>query len=520
MLGPLALFRSSRTSGRRVLLRGLPPEECLRFQRETADRPARADQWTQAQGIISREFPGNVLRVKNKDLVPADLAGRPEPEIFVLLFASHNDGESWAMLRNFQPTYRRIQQIYPGRCETVFFGVRHDGGQHKRIAVEGNMPWLVTEFSSQPQLGPVARYAPGEGILMLAISRDGVPLTSSRGQDVQAVKKFIDELTDVLRVSDPENPATWRDRLQYLNAVRPAQFPAARAEPVLVANPLRADGLRQYGVTRVAAKLEVGADGKVSAARLAPDAGVPAALAEAVTEALRAGAVFSPAIERGKPAASHFDYVLDVPAQDPRPAADLAWYRGDARTEVPLTSWLVLKPIAVPESAFSSVEHVDDSGVNVLSAYVVGTEKVTKASQMSAFSSDWFGPAGAASVAPVAGAKVVIEEKELVWRAVKSADGYVDLQTFERQDYCIGYAATEIESPAATDGWLGIGSDDGLRIWLNGELVHDRWIRRISQVDDDIVPLKLRAGKNRLLIKIQNATGDWSFIARLRVRQP
>ena len=64
-----------------------------------------------------------------------------------------------------------------------------------------------------------------------------------------------------------------------------------------------------------------------------------------------------------------------------------------------------------------------------------------------------------------------------------------------------------------------MGSDDGIKIWLNGELVNDKWIRRISRIDDDIVPLRLKKGKNQLLIKIQNATGDWSFIYRLRTRR-
>jgi hypothetical protein len=36
------------------------------------------------------------------------------------------------------------------------------------------------------------------------------------------------------------------------------------------------------------------------------------------------------------------------------------------------------------------------------------------------------------------------------------------------------------------DAWLGIGSDDGLKIWFNGELVHDKWIRRMSRIDDDV----------------------------------
>ena len=84
--------------------------------------------------------------------------------------------------------------------------------------------------------------------------------------------------------------------------------------------------------------------------------------------------------------------------------------------------------------------------------------------------------------------------------------------------HCVGYAWTEVEAPDETDAWLGIGSDDGLKVWLNGELVNDQWVARTSRLDDDVVPLRLKKGKNRFLIKIQNVKGLWSFTCRLRVR--
>lgn len=72
--------------------------------------------------------------------------------------------------------------------------------------------------------------------------------------------------------------------------------------------------------------------------------------------------------------------------------------------------------------------------------------------------------------------------------------------------------------PEETDAWLGIGSDDGLKVWLNGALVNDKWIARTSKLDEEVVPLRLRKGKNQFLIKIQNVKGLWSFTTRLRVR--
>lgn len=85
-------------------------------------------------------------------------------------------------------------------------------------------------------------------------------------------------------------------------------------------------------------------------------------------------------------------------------------------------------------------------------------------------------------------------------------------------EYTIGDGWIEFESPQKLQAWLGIGSDDGLKIWHNGKLIHDKWVRRISRIDDDIVPLELSEGRNTLLVKIQNAWGDWSFVSRLRIR--
>lgn len=520
IMGPFALFNTSLSSGRRTLLRGLAPEECQRFHRETATRPARAASWAAARGAVTGDVVGRLLRVQQGQLVPLDLTQLPEPEIVVLLFGSHNDGESWSMVHSFIPTYQRIQRVYPGRCDAVFFGVRHTSPQHRRIALESHMPWPVADPDAQREMVKLPRLAPAEGILMLAISRDGTPLLSSTARTTSEVKQFIDALNEFLRQTDPTLPATWRDRLHYLQAVRPVQFAAASAGPVLVGDPLRSDGLRQRGITSVQARLDVSAEGRVTGATVALTGGVSAALQAPLSEALRR-ATFAPAIDQGKPVASAFDYHHDAtppPAHATPSAAELAWLRGDGKVEVPLPSWLVLRPIPVPPRVFSTVDRVDADGTAVLTAVTVGQEKVDRASQMNAFNSDFF--AQAADVRPAAGEAQTVDEQALVWQRVESVDGFVNLQGSVARDHCVGYAWTELETPQALTGWLGIGSDDGLKIWLNGELVHDRWVRRISRIDDDIVPLKLRAGKNQLLIKIQNATGDWSFISRLRVKAP
>ncbi|MHC5066530.1 MAG: DUF1553 domain-containing protein, partial [Planctomycetota bacterium] len=61
-----------------------------------------------------------------------------------------------------------------------------------------------------------------------------------------------------------------------------------------------------------------------------------------------------------------------------------------------------------------------------------------------------------------------------------------------------------------------VGSDDGIKIWLNDELVHDRDVPRGAAADQDAVPLMLRRGSNRLLMKVVDHGGESGYYFVLR----
>jgi hypothetical protein len=127
ILGPFVLFRSSGNFGRRVPMHVFTPDECRRIAAEIAQRPPRAASFAQAKGDATGELVGKVLRVRSRlELVPADLAALPEPELLLILAGSHNDGESWTMMGNMQALYRRVQRVFPGLMEGVFLGTRHN----------------------------------------------------------------------------------------------------------------------------------------------------------------------------------------------------------------------------------------------------------------------------------------------------------------------------------------------------------------------------------------------------------
>jgi hypothetical protein len=108
-----------------------------------------------------------------------------------------------------------------------------------------------------------------------------------------------------------------------------------------------------------------------------------------------------------------------------------------------------------------------------------------------------------------------IRDEEYAWQLVLSDSDIIDLcEVYGEKEFAVAYAWAEIEVSEATKAILGIGSDDGVKVWLNGELVHENWIGRPVSKDDDVVGVGLREGKNQLLLKIQNGIGDWGFACR------
>jgi hypothetical protein len=519
VLGPFVIFRTSG-GGKRVLLRGFSREDCLRIHAEISARPAKTVQFAEAKAYATGGLVGRVQQVVDRNLVDADLTAKPEPDLLLVLAGSNNSSEGWFMISNLHEFYRRVQRVYPQVMEGVFLGARHDVGQHRNIALNGAMPWLVAELSQQPSMGALRSYIPNvEGANLVLVTREGVPLVAAKGGESAEVQKFVDQASELLWQLDPANAAGWADRLHYLTSIRPVEFAESQSGPLLIGNPLRADALGRYGIRRIAARLDVSAEGKVAATILSGPADVPAELVAPLTAAL-VRAVVAPAIDRGKPVAGQLDYQLEALPADPVRDAERLWLASTSYPTLIIPEWLVLRPIQVSEQDFeSTIIGENPDGTVILNALEVNTGRISRRAQMSAFNTDWFTEAGADSVRPREGDRQKIDdETTLTWERVRSTDGFVNMQTGIGKDYVVGYAWAEFDSPRETEALLGLGSDDGVKIWLNGELVHDKWIRRPSRVDDDVVPLKLKKGVNRMLIKIQNATIDWSFIYRLRLK--
>jgi hypothetical protein len=100
------------------------------------------------------------------------------------------------------------------------------------------------------------------------------------------------------------------------------------------------------------------------------------------------------------------------------------------------------------------------------------------------------------------------------WKKVSACrpNGFVNLcRELGKAEFCISYGYTEIETIHPRETILRCGSDDGIRIWLNGKVVHSHEVGRGYKPCSDEAAIRLEAGVNRLLVKITNYHGAWGF---------
>ncbi|HNT34940.1 MAG TPA: hypothetical protein PKH07_08085, partial [bacterium] len=80
----------------------------------------------------------------------------------------------------------------------------------------------------------------------------------------------------------------------------------------------------------------------------------------------------------------------------------------------------------------------------------------------------------------------------------------------------IAYLRTLVWSPEQKKAQIEIGSDDGVKVWLNDEVVHSKNVGRGCTPGEDKARVVLKEGWNRLLVKVSNYTGGWGLALRIR----
>ena len=152
-----------------------------------------------------------------------------------------------------------------------------------------------------------------------------------------------------------------------------------------------------------------------------------------------------------------------------------------------IRNWLMLAPFPIPES--SGADEIDKKQI-----------------------------AEEASLKPKAGDKQKIGDKELEWKAIKSADYAVDLNKTLATDnenvvgYLVAYVVCDKEMPDLT---LLMGSNDQGKVYLNGkEVVKNDQPRTLDKDSDKADKITLNKGVNVIVFKVINEMNNWEACLR------
>jgi len=109
------------------------------------------------------------------------------------------------------------------------------------------------------------------------------------------------------------------------------------------------------------------------------------------------------------------------------------------------------------------------------------------------------------------------------WKVLKEGQnkdqpGMVDfMATSLAGDNRAAYLRTRVFSPKAQPARVESASDDGIKIWLNGKVVHAINTMR-GMGDPDKADCDLKEGWNDVLVKVTQGGGGWSVLVRIMSR--
>jgi hypothetical protein len=98
------------------------------------------------------------------------------------------------------------------------------------------------------------------------------------------------------------------------------------------------------------------------------------------------------------------------------------------------------------------------------------------------------------------------------WQKPEFPDGRVnDLKKFPQNENVVAYVTRVITCTGPTELPVSLGSDDSIKVIVNGKTVHAENVDRACAPDQAKLTLQLRPGKNLVTLKIGQGNGDWAF---------
>src|SRR5262249_44014581 len=94
------------------------------------------------------------------------------------------------------------------------------------------------------------------------------------------------------------------------------------------------------------------------------------------------------------------------------------------------------------------------------------------------------------------------------------------LALFKDNNNAAVYLHREIRCKTPMKVPVSLGSDDGIVVWCNGKQLLSQNVNRACAPDQARITLDLKAGKNEVLLKITQTSGEWAFYFQPQVKLP
>lgn len=98
------------------------------------------------------------------------------------------------------------------------------------------------------------------------------------------------------------------------------------------------------------------------------------------------------------------------------------------------------------------------------------------------------------------------------WEYNGKGDEYISLaKQFKPSDEGVVYARRVFNLEKSKVLKIGLGTNDGVKMWVNGKLVHKNIIGRPALPNEDVISVPFNKGENVVLLKIDQLGGGWGF---------
>ena len=96
------------------------------------------------------------------------------------------------------------------------------------------------------------------------------------------------------------------------------------------------------------------------------------------------------------------------------------------------------------------------------------------------------------------------------WSNIHTILDSLGIRRGEDRNKHVVYGSLTLDSPQEQNTNMFVGSSDGVKVWLNGQLVHQRLVGRNTNDYQEFFPVRLSQGTNVLLVAVDNRDdGGW-----------